>query len=373
MKYLIPIILLFPSLVLAVDDATVQAIDSKASNAKAKADGNNSRIQALEAKDVYLEKLINSIPAGPAGPAGPQGSIGPAGPQGIQGLTGPTGPQGLSGVDGAQGPQGLPGADGAPGATGPQGPQGLQGPKGNDGAPGEDIEARAGVCDLYAMMGVQGPAYCDDNGGGGEPTSPYSGNYEITPIIEITCGFSDTIYQMNFEINGTGLTVTDQSALYMTGDIQATNFNVSASAGAIASYIFTGAFDNNDNWTGHFTVAYIEANNPLECPDQTYVIQGARSLNPVNTPPSQPVISIVPATPDSTNDLLCNIDAQSIDVDGDFVSYIYSWLRNGVVQATASNTVSSSLTATGDVWECMVTPNDGTEDGTPAMTYVEIL
>ena len=37
---------------LAVDDATVQAIEEKASSANSKADGNNSRIQALEAEDV---------------------------------------------------------------------------------------------------------------------------------------------------------------------------------------------------------------------------------------------------------------------------------------------------------------------------------
>lgn len=79
MKYLITLVLLIPSLVLAVDDAAVQAIDSKASNASAKAEGNNSRIQALEAKDDYLENLINSIPAGPAGPQGISGHLGLAG------------------------------------------------------------------------------------------------------------------------------------------------------------------------------------------------------------------------------------------------------------------------------------------------------
>ena len=57
MKYLIPLILLFPSLAFAVDDAMVSAIDGKASNANIKADGNNSRIQALEEKDVIIETL----------------------------------------------------------------------------------------------------------------------------------------------------------------------------------------------------------------------------------------------------------------------------------------------------------------------------
>jgi len=114
MKYLITLVLLIPSLVWAVDDATVQAIDSKASNANAKADTNNSRIQALEAEDVILHVRIDNIPS----TEGPQGPIGPVGPQG------PAGPQGLPGIQGPAGPQGLPGDDGA---QGPIGPQGLAG------------------------------------------------------------------------------------------------------------------------------------------------------------------------------------------------------------------------------------------------------
>ncbi len=54
MKYFIAIILLFPTFLFAVDDAPVQAIDTKASNANTKADGNNSRIQALDVEDDIL-------------------------------------------------------------------------------------------------------------------------------------------------------------------------------------------------------------------------------------------------------------------------------------------------------------------------------
>ena len=46
---------------LAIDDATVQAIDEKAASANAKADGNNSRIQALEEKDVVILEKVNKI------------------------------------------------------------------------------------------------------------------------------------------------------------------------------------------------------------------------------------------------------------------------------------------------------------------------
>jgi hypothetical protein len=67
MKYLIPILLLFPSLVFAVDDAAVQANDSKASMAKSiaghndnRTHGNNSRIQALEADICVLFETLNT-------------------------------------------------------------------------------------------------------------------------------------------------------------------------------------------------------------------------------------------------------------------------------------------------------------------------
>ena len=81
MKYLISFVLFFPSLVLAVDDATVQALDSKASSAHSKADGNNSRIQALETEDIILHNRIDTIQLTP-GPKGDKGI------QGIQGVAG---------------------------------------------------------------------------------------------------------------------------------------------------------------------------------------------------------------------------------------------------------------------------------------------
>lgn len=92
-----------------------------------------------------------------------------------------------------------------------------------------------------------------------------------------------------------------------------------------------------------------------------------------NTPPPQPGISIVPAAPDTTNDLLCNIDAPSIDVDGDTVTYSYSWSADGALQGgQTTDTVLAAHTQVGDEWECMVTPNDGTDDGAPAVTSVFI-
>jgi len=153
-------------LALAVDDAVVEQIDSKASSANAKAEGNSGRIQTIEtqhAQDVAdLYQAINTIeltpgpqgdigpqgpqgetgpqgPQGEPGPQGPQGDIGPQGPQGEtgpQGLQGEVGPQGLQGDIGPQGPQGETGPQGPQGEAGPQGPQGETGPQGPQGEVG---------------------------------------------------------------------------------------------------------------------------------------------------------------------------------------------------------------------------------------------
>lgn len=100
-----------PIIALAVDVATVQAIDSKASSAKSKADGNNSRIQALEAEDVILHQRIDDIQ-----------------------LT--------------------------PGPKGDKGDPGDQGPKGDPGVPGADLEARQAICTLYETFGLVLPDLC---------------------------------------------------------------------------------------------------------------------------------------------------------------------------------------------------------------------
>ena len=99
-----------------VDDEAIADIDSKATSANAKADGNNSRIQALEADDIILHQRITDIQLTP----------------------GPAGPQGTAGAPGADGVDGAPGADGVDGAPGPDGVDGASGPAGADGVDGLD-------------------------------------------------------------------------------------------------------------------------------------------------------------------------------------------------------------------------------------------
>ena len=120
MKYLSLLFLLIPFSVLAVDEATVQAIDTKASNANTKANDNNSRIQALESEDLILHNRIDTIEL----TAGPKGDKGDAGAAGIQGLKGD---EGVAGVQGLKGDAGVAGLQGSKGEIGPAGADGLSG------------------------------------------------------------------------------------------------------------------------------------------------------------------------------------------------------------------------------------------------------
>ena len=105
MKFLIFLILLFPSIAVAIDDSTVMAIDLKASSAHSKANGNNSRIQALETEDLIIHNRIDTIQLTP----GPKGDKGDQGIQGIPGVAGKDGINGTNGVDGINGTDGLDG------------------------------------------------------------------------------------------------------------------------------------------------------------------------------------------------------------------------------------------------------------------------
>ena len=92
-----------------------------------------------------------------------------------------------------------------------------------------------------------------------------------------------------------------------------------------------------------------------------------------NSAPYSPVVAITPSAPISTDDLVCNIETQSSDPDGDDLTYIYQWYRDGVLQDSQStNKVDSSYTAEHQVWKCVVTASDGTNSGDSASCSVVV-
>ena len=94
--------------------------------------------------------------------------------------------------------------------------------------------------------------------------------------------------------------------------------------------------------------------------------------NTINNLPSAPVIAISPKTPTSgVDDLVCTISTESSDADAsDTVGYTFTWYNDGSVYSGKTtttthtgDTVPSTSLLGGEVWTCMVTPNDGYEDG----------
>jgi hypothetical protein len=96
--------------------------------------------------------------------------------------------------------------------------------------------------------------------------------------------------------------------------------------------------------------------------------------------PSAPEVSLSPASPtELVDDLVCVIDTDSVDPDGNSITYTFSWTVDGVdYTGTAStttesgDTIDASETASGEVWKCTVTPNDGTEDGYSGIASVSV-
>jgi hypothetical protein len=97
-----------------------------------------------------------------------------------------------------------------------------------------------------------------------------------------------------------------------------------------------------------------------------------------NSAPGAPVVSIDPADPLSTEDLLCGVDAASADAEGDAVTYTFTWTVDGVAFGGAGtttrtgDTIDAGDTSEGEVWTCTVTPTDGTDDGAAAAASVTV-
>ena len=107
-------------------------------------------------------------------------------------------------------------------------------------------------------------------------------------------------------------------------------------------------------------------------------IPESSSLTCQNTAPEPPTLLLTPTSPvEQADDLLCEIGTAATDVDGDTLSYTFSWTQNGspFTGASSTSTISSvpaTATTSGDVFVCSVDTYDGTDYSTTASTSVTI-
>jgi hypothetical protein len=85
-------------------------------------------------------------------------------------------------------------------------------------------------------------------------------------------------------------------------------------------------------------------------------------LTVANSGPTSPSVSVAPSAPEDYEDIVCTASGSS-DADGDAVSYSYGWLQDGAprLDLLGQDTVPSSETALGEVWECTGTASDGVD------------
>lgn len=117
---------------------------------------------------------------------------------------------------------------------------------------------------------------------------------------------------------------------------------------------------------GFHTITLTATNTELMTNDETVTVR-------INGVPTQPVVAIVPADPNSSDDLTATIVEPSADPDGEAVEYRYTWYRNGVlfVEGTSA-AVPNESTTRGDAWRVTVTPLDGLTEGEPGQAEVFI-
>ena len=84
--------------------------------------------------------------------------------------------------------------------------------------------------------------------------------------------------------------------------------------------------------------------------------------------PTQPGVSVTPASPYTVDDLVCAVTTPSTDPDGNSanIAYEFQWLEDGVpIAGQASSVLPASETEKNKVYACVVTPRD--EEGIPGV------
>ncbi|MSP55550.1 MAG: hypothetical protein EXR69_08105 [Myxococcales bacterium] len=93
----------------------------------------------------------------------------------------------------------------------------------------------------------------------------------------------------------------------------------------------------------------------------------------VDTPPESPEITITPGEPVTGDDLVGSVVTDSVDADGDVVTYSWVWYVDGVLStASSTDTLPADATSKGQVWTARAVPNDGVMDGVAGEALVTI-
>jgi hypothetical protein len=174
------------------------------------------------------------------------------------------------------------------------------------------------------------------------------------------------------------------------GEVSWGNITITQSEHSLT--IIIGSLQNNNvvtNADGRFSIQFTVPRSPS---GQVRISVGDEnsSFTVINTPPSVPTVEILPEqtafSPVTTDTLQAKIVQESIDANGDEITYKYEWFKDGeptgitgffkIVEDEDKNNpfsaVSPDKTVKGEKWRMKVTPNDGFEDGSPGAAEITI-
>ena len=94
----------------------------------------------------------------------------------------------------------------------------------------------------------------------------------------------------------------------------------------------------------------------------------------INSPPGAPGIEILPATPTTTDDLVCNIVTPASDPNRSSkeLTYSYAWFKNDVATKETGKVLPNALTSKGEKWTVKVKAKDPKVEGPETQASVTI-
>jgi hypothetical protein len=224
---------------------------------------------------------------------------------------------------------------------------------------GKDVSHRSYLIgdDLVRGQTVQLEITPSDPSTMGSPVLSNTLNVVNTPPIVLTLDLSPTAPTTNTSIKAqTTTTDPDKDTI----DLSYAWF-VNGLAVSETSDTLDGAIDFEKEDTVYVIVT------PSDTEDGTPKTSATVTI--ANTPPLAPELVFTPSAPTSSEDLVCEVDFQEPDEDGDVITYTVEWQLNGVAFTTASTTTLTGDTILAedreedDLWVCSITPDDGDDLG----------
>ncbi len=207
-----------------------------------------------------------------------------------------------------------------------------------------------------ADAGCAGSPDCTatDDTGPSENAAPSGAAIAISPAAPVdTDDLSCTIVTQATDPNGDA--VTYRYTWSVNG----------ADAGVTSSTLSSALTSGGDAWTCTVT--------PTDGTLDGTPASASATVGQGNQPPSAPTVSISPAEPTDDDVLTCVIDTESVDPDGDAVTFSYAWTVDRTDAGVSGAAVDPSLTTAGQTWTCTVTANDGDLSSVPGSASVEVV